>query len=144
MPPAYTNLNFVPDPSNDFTLTSQFALYGPRVPFDMTFPGPSICANPANKTLIVAKLINKKKSGHIVFLTNSGNEALHVELSLKSDAIFRSIRINDTIQEYQGMEYDGTTLDLDEPFQMTIRCDDDGWIVQVRNDLIKSLAKIHK
>ena len=131
MPPAYTNLNFVPDPENSFTLTSPFALYGPRVPFDMKFPGPSFCTEEeGSKMLIVAKLINKRKSGHIVFLTDEGDEAIHIELSISSDAIFRSIKINNTILDHQGEASDGTTLDLNEPFQMTIKCDEDGWIVQ--------------
>ena len=35
----------------------------------------------------------------------------------------------------QGTPNEGTTIDYGEPFQMTIKCDDDGWILQINTEL---------
>lgn len=38
---------------------------------------------------------------------------------------------NLTVVERQGEAGEGTTIDFEEPFVLSLSCDDDGWILQV-------------
>jgi hypothetical protein len=53
----------------------------------------------------------------------------------KYNVIYRWGLVDGIMKENQGKPLDGTTIDYSEPFTMTIKCDYDGWILQVNTDI---------
>ena len=45
--------------------------------------------------------------------------------------MFRWSVDNLTTVDHQGEPGDGTSVDMEEPFLLSLSCDDDGWIIQV-------------
>ena len=131
LPPKFTGLEFYFDPSNDFRLDSPFSRYSPPMPAKIPFPGDDFCQNSESTLKIIGKMTsdNRHSYGHIVFMTDNDDEAYHIKISLYYDVIYRSSNINASVV-LEGSEYDGTTLDLHEPFLLTVSCDEDGWIFE--------------
>ena len=100
----------------------------------MGFPEGGICGN--QKILIVGVVAeNVKTSPEFILKTDNGNEPFHVMINKKDNVINRWARVDGVMEEKQGEPFDGTTIDYSEPFTMTIKCDDDGWILQVNTEL---------
>ena len=51
--PPETGMLYLPDPENPMTITSDYAIYNPRLPYTMNFPGPQTCADKGDILMIV-------------------------------------------------------------------------------------------
>ena len=56
----------------------------------------------------------------MIFATEGLDEAFHVEVDVKSEAVYRWSVLGNVTQEVFGSQGDGTSIDLEEPF--VIRC----------------------
>ena len=130
-PAEFTGLVFKPDPKNNFSLTSENAFYSPKLPFSMKFNA-ALCSLEEYSLTIIGRLTSDKPgtSGDIVFATDSGDEALHVQISLHEQVIYRYAFFDREIKNKFGAPGDRTTIDLNETFSLKITCDADGWIVK--------------
>ena len=51
------------------------------------------------------------------------------------NALYRWGIVDGVEKQTQGKLNEGTTIDYGEPFTMTIKCDDDGWMLHVNTEL---------
>ena len=70
----------------------------------------------------------------VVFRINSTDEVLGVGVHLEEDYVHRWSKLGGEVAEEQGEPGDGTTIDISEPFQLEVRCDEDGWEVRVNKE----------
>ena len=100
----------------------------------MGFPAQGICGN--QKILIVGVVPESvKENPEFILKTDNGNEPFHVMIDKTDNVIYRWGLVDGVVQEKQGIPLDGTTIDYSEPFTLTIKCDDDGWILQENTEL---------
>ena len=52
----------------------------------------------------------------MIFATEGLDEALHVEVDVKNEAVYRWSILGNVTKEVFGSHGDGTSIDLDEPF----------------------------
>jgi hypothetical protein len=78
---------------------------------------------------------NVETNPEFILTTDNENEAFHVMVDKKDNVIYRWGLVDGEVKERQGTPDDGTTIDYSEPFTMTIRCDDDGWMLKVNTEL---------
>ena len=118
----------------------------------MRFPGPEFCLE-NNLFMIVGSIPAKtKKNLEVYFATNGTDEAFHMReglhftnlsktlsshtfsLELEEEYIRRWGVLDNVTEDLQGQPGDGTTIDREEPFIIRIKCDGDGWILQVNKE----------
>ena len=56
----------------------------------------------------------------MIFATEGLDEAFHVEIDVKKEAVYRWSILGNVTQDVFGTEGEGTSVDLEEPF--VIRC----------------------
>jgi hypothetical protein len=113
---------------------SEYSEFSPDIPFVMGFPKQGICNT--QKILIVGVVPeNVKTNPEFILTTDNENEAFHVMVDKKDNVIYRWGLVDGEVKERKGTPDDGTTIDYSEPFTMTIRCDDDGWMLTVNTEL---------
>ena len=52
-PPDDTGMIYKVDPENPLTFKSEYAIYSPRLPFTMNFPGPGFCSEKGDVMMVV-------------------------------------------------------------------------------------------
>ena len=111
----------------------EFSQFSPDIPFEIGFPLQGICGD--QKILIVGVVPEGVKTDpEFILKTNNGNEAFHVMISKADNVIYRWGLVDGVKQAAQGEPLEGTTIDYNEPFTMIIKCDDDGWVLQVNTE----------
>ena len=70
-PPDGTGMIYQPDPENPMTVTSDFAVYNPRLPFTMNFPGPEFCSDKGDLMMVVGTTpwVSSQKNPSILLAT---------------------------------------------------------------------------
>ena len=133
-PPKSTGLEFVPDAKNSLTPASKFSMYNPSLPLKMKFPGEDFCDG-EGKMLVVGKIpVDAEDVPEIIFQGNGTDEAFHVQINHELEFVQRWGVVNNVSQGTTGEAGDGTTIDIDEPFILSIQCDPDGWVLKVNKE----------
>ena len=52
-PPDDTGMIYKVDPDNPLTIASDYAIYSPRLPYTMNFPGPEFCSDKGETMMVV-------------------------------------------------------------------------------------------
>ena len=135
-PPRSVGMEYSPDAKNNMTLVSDYTIYNPRLPFSMNFPGPQQCDG-EQKLMIVGQISSSMRKFPEIILhgTASGDESFHILLDVEQKYIQRWSVLQGVEQLMEGKPFEGTTIDFDEPIILTLRCDDDGWSLQVNAEL---------
>ena len=118
-PPPEVGMIYVPDDQNSLSLLSESSFYNPQLPLTMNFPGPSFCEENGDILMIVGEIKSgSKKPFEVVFGTASTDEAFHMKIDLANDFIERWNIYENGIVEKMGVPFEGTTIDVNEPFML--------------------------
>ena len=144
-PPARVGMEYVPSAESSMSFTSKYSRYNPPVPYKMSWPD-GFCDG-AQKLLLVGNVVKDHRRPKLpeIFLQGEKEEyhVLHLALNPEKELISRwPTKLffsplcrwavdNGSVVEQQGEEGEGTSIDLEEPFVLSISCDPDGWILQV-------------
>ena len=100
----------------------------------MKFPGEEFCDG-EGKMLVVGKIpVDAEDVPEIIFQGNGTDEAFHVQINHELEFVQRWGVVNNVSQGTTGEAGDGTTIDIDEPFILSIQCDPDGWVLKVNKE----------
>ena len=125
-------------------LWSDLNKYSRKTPAKVPFPGADFCDNNnGQEFLLVGKLKKKKKPRpvHISISGETGGErAYEVFLDVGQSRIEQWVLVGGTEEDIVG---DESFIQQGYPFELRIRCDQDGWTVQ--EDMRKeSVTTFHK
>jgi hypothetical protein len=135
-PPKESGLQHLADPNNPITLASEFTIYDVSLPLTINFPGPSFCEDPPQTLLVVGRVpLDSKAPLEITFKGEETTEAFHVVVDPAQNFIQRWAMPDEERVGLAGEPGDGTTIDMDEPFLLRIRCDADGWMVKPNKEV---------
>ena len=116
-PPRTIGLHYTPDTKNNISLASEFSVYNPDIPLEMSFPGPQFCGDNQEQMLVVGTIpLQGEEPPEIIFAGEGLDEAFQVRIDTDRQVVSRWGVMENITQGEQGEPGEGTTIDRDEPF----------------------------